>query len=128
MAETTHQSHVFIASGGKVRTLYTDDLPLKELGKLELRRASHVEASHDLSDAAIDWMWGNRHTNLWRGEKLGLDLDRERSRLRAALSSEDWWADMLPSNGPVLGPFDSRQGALDAEVNWLRERGLPQPQ
>lgn len=32
-----------------------------------------------------------------------------------------WTADMGPSGGPVLGPFDTRQDALDAEVDWLRE-------
>jgi hypothetical protein len=30
-----------------------------------------------------------------------------------------WTADMSPSNGPVLGPFATRQEALDAEVEWL---------
>lgn len=32
-----------------------------------------------------------------------------------------WLADMSPSNGPVLGPFDSRAEALQAEVLWLKE-------
>ena len=32
-----------------------------------------------------------------------------------------WTADMSPSNGPILGPFDTRSEALDAEVNWLTE-------
>ena len=31
-----------------------------------------------------------------------------------------WTADMAPVGGPVLGPFDTRQTALDAEVAWLR--------
>ena len=33
-----------------------------------------------------------------------------------------WQADMAPVGGPVLGPFDSRQQALDAEREWLRKR------
>lgn len=36
-----------------------------------------------------------------------------------------WTADMSPVDGPVLGPFVTRQEALDTEVAWLkRERGL----
>ena len=32
-----------------------------------------------------------------------------------------WTADMRPIGGPVLGPFQFRQAALDAEVKWLRD-------
>jgi len=32
---------------------------------------------------------------------------------------DGWSADMSPVNGPVLGPFPSRQAALNAEVEWL---------
>jgi len=31
----------------------------------------------------------------------------------------NWWADMGPSGGPVLGPFGSRSEALQAEKRWL---------
>lgn len=31
-----------------------------------------------------------------------------------------WTADMSPINGPVLGPFNLRQTALDAEVEYLK--------
>jgi hypothetical protein len=31
----------------------------------------------------------------------------------------NWWADMEPSGGPVLGPFGSRSEALGAEWGWL---------
>lgn len=30
-----------------------------------------------------------------------------------------WYADLSPSGGPQLGPFQLRQEALDAEVAWL---------
>lgn len=33
----------------------------------------------------------------------------------------DWYADLSPVNGPKLGPFEQRQEALDAEVEWLNE-------
>ena len=35
-----------------------------------------------------------------------------------------WYADMAPSGGGVLGPFDTRQGALDAEVAWINRHVL----
>jgi len=39
--------------------------------------------------------------------------------------SNGWVADMAPSGGPVLGPFDSRAEALAVEVAWLQEnKGL----
>ena len=31
----------------------------------------------------------------------------------------NWWADMGPVEGPVLGPFRSRSEALGAERGWL---------
>ena len=38
--------------------------------------------------------------------------------------SGKWEADLSPVNGPVLGPFDTRRGALDAEIEWLNENHL----
>jgi hypothetical protein len=35
-----------------------------------------------------------------------------------------WTADMSPVSGPTLGPFDSRQEALDREVEWLNANQL----
>ena len=32
-----------------------------------------------------------------------------------------WTADMGPVDGPVLGPFLSRETALNAELNWIQE-------
>lgn len=40
----------------------------------------------------------------------------------------NWWADMAPSGGPVLGPFLLRSLALDAELHWLTRHVLePSP-
>ena len=33
-----------------------------------------------------------------------------------------WWADLQPIDGPVLGPFALRSGALTAERKWLQDR------
>lgn len=30
-----------------------------------------------------------------------------------------WTADLSPVQGPILGPFETRREALDAEVAWL---------
>ena len=40
------------------------------------------------------------------------------------LSDSDWTADLSPVNGPVLGPFDTRSKALDAELQWLNQHWL----
>ena len=38
-----------------------------------------------------------------------------------------WYADMAPSAGETLGPFGTRQEALDAEVEWLNANVLTAP-
>ena len=35
-----------------------------------------------------------------------------------------WTADLSPVDGPVLGPFDKRKEAIDAEVAWLNANWL----
>ena len=35
-----------------------------------------------------------------------------------------WLADLSPVDGPVLGPFERRSKALDAERRWLRDNWL----
>jgi hypothetical protein len=35
-----------------------------------------------------------------------------------------WRADLLPVNGPVLGPFEHRSEALQAEHDWLERHWL----
>ena len=36
----------------------------------------------------------------------------------------EWTADMRPSDGPVLGPFVTREEALQAERRWLEANGF----
>ena len=36
----------------------------------------------------------------------------------------DWLADLAPVDGPVLGPFNRRSEALDAEREWLEQHWL----
>ena len=35
-----------------------------------------------------------------------------------------WTADLSPVGGPLLGPFESRSAALDAEREWLEQNWL----
>jgi len=35
-----------------------------------------------------------------------------------------WFADLAPSRGPRLGPYDLRSDALNAELLWLSENWL----
>ncbi len=38
-----------------------------------------------------------------------------------------WTADLRPVIGPVLGPFDRRSDAIDAETAWLEAHWLMPP-
>jgi hypothetical protein len=38
-----------------------------------------------------------------------------------------WSADQRPVGGPVLGPFDRRSQALEAEQDWLEANWLVSP-
>ena len=38
-----------------------------------------------------------------------------------------WLADLSPVGGPVLGPFDHRSQALDAERQWLEGHWIAKP-
>jgi hypothetical protein len=35
-----------------------------------------------------------------------------------------WTADLSPVKGPILGPYNTRKEALEAEINWLNNNGL----
>jgi hypothetical protein len=75
----TSDMELVVDAGGDIRCIYSEELDLREIGKLQIIRASHVEPDRD----------------------------------------GYWWADMVPSGGPVLGPYGSRSEALGAETGWL---------
>jgi hypothetical protein len=102
---------------GVMRHLYSEDAAAftRQLGEQQIRRASHVEPTAELSKQARDWL------ACWR--RLGNnDCYKDQADLPDA-----WWADMHPSTGtgPVLGPFETRDEALAAEVVWLQLHHLP---
>lgn len=56
---------------------------------------------------------------------LGLgDAQIERASHVEPTAGNQWEADMSPVGGPRLGPFDTRQAALDAEVVWINRNVL----
>ena len=73
-----------VAPDGTVQAIYDETLDLALLGRLSIRRASHVEPTPE----------------------------------------GRWQADLSPVSGPVLGPFDHRSEALEAEHVWLEEHWL----
>ncbi len=81
----TTEMELVVDTGGSVRCIYDEALDLREIGRLTITRASHVEPDAE----------GN------------------------------WWADMGPVDGPVLGPYGSRSEALGAERGWLAGRATP---
>jgi hypothetical protein len=73
-----------VAPDGTVQAIYDEALDLTLLGRLAIRRASHVEPTPE----------------------------------------GRWQADLSPVNSPVLGPFDRRSEALEAEHAWLLQHRL----
>ena len=65
-------------------------------------------------------------------QPLIADLGGEATGGRASRVEPDsawrWWVDMTPVGGGQLGPFDTREEALAAEVEWLRAHDLPVPE
>jgi hypothetical protein len=75
-----------VAPDGTVKAIYDETLDLALLGRLSIRRASHVEPTLE----------------------------------------GRWQADLSPVSGPVLGEYDRRSEALEAERAWLEEHWLSQ--
>ena len=55
-------------------------------------------------------------------------LDLGEATIRRASSVEpsgtEWVVDLSQSGGPLLGPFELREKALEAEAIWLKEHWL----
>lgn len=100
-----------ISKEGLVRAICTDQtlsfLQKLSNNEIDVRRASHVEWSTGIRPEAVQWLIVNR-TDCATGN-----------------ISAGWWADLLPSDGPVLGPFNTHIEAIEAELNWLKENQIP---
>lgn len=103
-----------IHPGGEVVAIHSDRIqPLMEqLGQqITIRRASHVEVTADLSLESANRLISQRGATFagtWRNPDF----------------NNKFWADLHPSGGPVLGPFDTYQAAIEAEVAWINAHGL----
>lgn len=62
------------------------------------------------------------------GEEIALDALGQPKIARASHVEPDdrgrWLADLSPVGGPILGPFERRSEALEAEVAWLEVNWL----
>jgi hypothetical protein len=56
--------------------------------------------------------------------EMGLPSIRRASHVepKTVNGAVEWYADMEPSGGPMLGPFSLRQQALAAEQDWLEQK------
>lgn len=98
--------HIVIPPQGGARALYSPQAHqlLSAIGTVQTRRASHVEPSGSLRPEAASWLLQGGTTPLAEGA---------------------WWADLLPVDGPVLGPFETRDAAVAAELVWLQDHQYP---
>lgn len=99
------------ADGKHSRHLYSEiaaDIT-SQIGPQDIQRASHVEPVSGISADALEW----------------LNREQQRANNFVNLAPTDWIADLRIVNGPVLGPFNTRQAALDAEAAWLHEHRIP---
>lgn len=131
---------IIISPKGELRAIYSPEtdqilrgVAAKSGTQVETRRASHVEPTTELANAAIQWLAMNH------AEFKDQSLPEGTTELPAAMSATDmigallrphlpqdrWWADLLPVDGPVLGPFDTREIALDEEAKWLVAHNIP---
>jgi len=109
-----------ITPTGNVRCL-VGQLPVDMRTKLgdvvSTKRCSHVDTWNDLSKYAQCVLYA--HSRVPEGAYAPVDPH--------CAWLNKWWADMTPVRGPVLGPFEERQDALDAEIEYLYEHHLPEP-
>ena len=72
-------------------------------------------------DGSLSFVWDDRLACL---RELGATSIKRASHVEPTDDGR-WTADMAPSLGPILGPFETRGEALEAEREWLAvNRGL----
>jgi len=91
-----------VKADGTIVNLLEDEQPwLNAIGEVAaITRNSHVETRDSLSPEARAYL--QKHCQV---------------RIRP----EMWWADMLPVGGPVLGPYPTKDAAIAAELEYMRE-------
>jgi len=111
----------------KVRAIYSPMIAqtLGALGMIDMRRASHVEPGVELSEDALEWLVNNGGATEQKSHHADKRCWRMWTCNGAARLVDKWWADLLPVDGPVLGPFETNTEALEAEVVWLKAHNVP---
>mgnify|MGYP003405320993 CR=1 FL=1 len=123
---------VIVTSTGEMRSIHSDEIMpiLRQLGDVEVRRASHVEPAVGMREEAKAWI------------RAEIAAHRPPPMILYSVSCcysivwadgipvtiqgiDQWYADLLPVNGPVLGPCNTKQEALDCEVEWLKKHSYP---
>ena len=101
---------IIITANGNLRFIHNDEVSiLMDNGHTTITRASHVEPASGYCKL--------------HGECMAVECTAHGCEPLG--TARQWAADMAPSGGPVLGPFESRTEALAAEVKWLQDqRGL----
>lgn len=110
------REEVIVGKDGSIRAIVSPVVErlARKLGTPEIHRASNVEPTAELSQAAKDWICQYLH------------IDVTQYLPDQPWMTGNWWADLLrQTDGVVLGPFDTREEALAAEETWLRERNIP---
>ena len=98
--------------------------------KVSTQRSSHVESWHDLSGKARNHVHSHedRLASISDDRLYDSFVDGPDGVIEASRDITNFfWADMLPVNGPVLGPFERYEDAIAAEIKFLQERDLPCP-
>jgi hypothetical protein len=123
---------VIVTSTGEMRSIHSDDIMpiLRQIGNVEVRRASHVEPAAGMREEAREWI--RKEISERRVPPLilyymscGRAIIWEHGIPITINGVDQWYADLLPVRGPVIGPYDSKQEALDAEVEWLKAHNYP---
>ena len=96
----------------QTKHLHDDKFSVQHSGPSQIRRASCVEPWFCLSEPA-------RQRFLKDNPIFGEALHQDGSTFFGP--GHSWFADLGPSHGPVLGPFQSRSAALEAERRWLED-------
>jgi hypothetical protein len=82
---------------------------LMRSGEATIRRASHVEPANTFKRVLFQILRG------WAGD-VGT-IARWTRRWKGC-----WRVNLVPSDGPILGPFANRQEAIRREVEWLNDQ------
>jgi len=117
---------ILVSRTGVARAVYDPKVHqlLSAVGTPEIRRASHVEPTAELSDKAVELLLRQQQPPLDAYPADLVTTPYLLTGLRQRLPSA-WWADCSPSSGPVLGPFTDRDAALQAETEWLHANHIP---